>query len=270
MNTTKSGKTPVRFLQIHLTEHCNLNCKGCTHFSPVACEGYISLDSLEETYVKLKPYLEKWFCRLELLGGEPLLHPNITGILVLTRKYYKDFEFRLVTNGIKLLSMTEAFFRVCADHRITICMSKYPINIDYPAIEKKLSDYGILYRYYGEYETFKTFRQYKLNPHGIYDPDESYKNCKYAGHCFQLRDDCIFPCFISAYAGHLNKHFGLDFDWEKGDYVSLDANPGNEDFLALATKSVPFCKYCNMEHPTEFIWDYSKKSIDEWIEEKNE
>ena len=28
-------------IDIHLTDHCNLNCKGCTHFSPLAEDFYL-------------------------------------------------------------------------------------------------------------------------------------------------------------------------------------------------------------------------------------
>lgn len=259
-------KKPVRFLQIHLTEHCNLNCKGCTHFSPVAKESTIELSKLESTYQKLLPYLERWFCRLELLGGEPLLHPQIEDILLLTRKYYPSFEIRLITNGLLILHMPDSFFRICSENRIIICISAYPVNIDYAAIERRFEEFGVLFRYYGEYEDCKKFRQYKLNPKGIYERDISYQNCKYAGHCFQCRDDSIFPCFISAYAGHLNDYFGTAFQWEQGDYIDLDYPAADDDFQALATKSVPFCRYCNMEHPSEFPWEQSKKEISEWIE----
>ena len=29
------------WLEVHLAEHCNLNCKGCSHFSPLAEKEFI-------------------------------------------------------------------------------------------------------------------------------------------------------------------------------------------------------------------------------------
>ena len=49
----KNNHSP--FLQIHLTEHCNLNCKSCAHFSPIAKEHFVDINILEETYKKSQP-----------------------------------------------------------------------------------------------------------------------------------------------------------------------------------------------------------------------
>ena len=37
----------IEKIDIHLVDHCNLNCRGCTHFSPLAQEFYLDLDSYE-------------------------------------------------------------------------------------------------------------------------------------------------------------------------------------------------------------------------------
>lgn len=37
----------LEFIEVHLVEHCNLNCFGCNHFSQIANEEYTSLESYE-------------------------------------------------------------------------------------------------------------------------------------------------------------------------------------------------------------------------------
>jgi ABC-2 type transport system ATP-binding protein len=38
---------PDLSFEIHLTEHCNLNCKGCFHFSCIAEEEYLTKEEFE-------------------------------------------------------------------------------------------------------------------------------------------------------------------------------------------------------------------------------
>lgn len=253
------------FLQVHLAEHCNLNCKGCAHFSPIAKHHIMSLAELKKTYSLLIPYLNKWFCRLELMGGEPLLHDQLEDILLLTRRYYPDLEVRLVTNGLKLLNMQQSFYKTCAANDIIICVSAYPINLDYNKIKHIFSIYGIRYKFYGEYENSRSFISYKLNRRGESNPEESFSNCKYSGHCVQVKDNKIYPCFISAYAQHLNDYFGLDFQWSNEDYLYLRDDLAREEFERLIYNPVPFCRYCNMKKQETFKWEISSRSIDEWI-----
>ena len=34
----------IEKIDIHITDHCNLNCVSCTHFSPLAEEFYLDID----------------------------------------------------------------------------------------------------------------------------------------------------------------------------------------------------------------------------------
>lgn len=258
----KNNRMP--FLQLHLVDHCNLKCKGCAHFSPIAQESFLDIEELDKMYRKLKPFLEIWFSRFELMGGEPLLHPMIEEIIILTRNYFPKIEIRLVTNGIKLMEMQESFFSTCANNRINIYISVYPISLDYEFLYKKLDSYDIAHCCYGEYEKHKTFIGYKLNPQGNYNRKQSYMKCKLGGRCLQLKNNRIYPCFLSAYSEHLNRFFHVDFKWENDDYLFLD-NPITEaDFHNFINNSVPFCRYCNMKQSL-FKWGISQKSADEWL-----
>jgi len=261
-----SVKKNKPFLQIHIVDHCNLNCKGCAHFAPIAKKKSLGVDELVCSYEKISPYLEEWFCRIELMGGEPLLHDDINNILEVTRDFFKSIEIRLVTNGIKLLEMQDDFFESCVRNNIVICISIYPIEIDLEAIERKLNSYGIKHKRYGDFQTCKTFIKYTLNIQGEAEPKESYKYCKYSGHCIQLKEGKIYPCFISAYAQHLNDYFGTAFEWTDRDYLHLEKKIKRKEFERLIFEPVPFCRFCNMRKMTHFKWDVSKRNIKEWIE----
>ena len=40
-------KTMIPILHLHLTDHCNLNCRGCDNFSPLAPDTYADINIFE-------------------------------------------------------------------------------------------------------------------------------------------------------------------------------------------------------------------------------
>ena len=262
----KQNRRP--FLQIHLVEHCNLNCKSCAHFSPVAIPEQISVESLKDVYRQLQPGFEKFFSRLELMGGEPLLHPQIEEILSMTRVYFPTIEIRLVTNGIRLLNMSDSFFTCCATNEIVVYISMYPIGLDYVRIHAKLDHFQVSYNKYGEYEECKRFVKYELDPSGKGNARRNYSRCKLGGRCLQLRGDRLYPCFLSAYAYHLNQRFNTVFQWEQEDYIEVSRPILEKDFIHFINNSVPFCRYCDMKHEVFTTWGISKRTSEEWIKPK--
>lgn len=67
--------------EFHLAEHCNLNCIGCTHFSPLAEPEFLEVEDFRNDIERLS-YLTGGNARfINLLGGEPLLHPEINSFL---------------------------------------------------------------------------------------------------------------------------------------------------------------------------------------------
>ena len=83
-------------LEVHVVDHCNLDCVGCSHESPL-------LPKWLEDPERLATALERlWaFYRvplIKLLGGEPLLHPNLPLVIESARRS-TDARVRIVTNG---------------------------------------------------------------------------------------------------------------------------------------------------------------------------
>jgi hypothetical protein len=66
-------KTLLRF-DVHLAEHCNLRCIGCEHFSPLAKEEFLDIDSFKKDCIRLSELTNKDLEEMFLLGGEPLLN----------------------------------------------------------------------------------------------------------------------------------------------------------------------------------------------------
>lgn len=113
------------YVELHLTDHCNLNCKGCGHFCPIAYEWYADKEDYEKELIQLK----KLFSNIKiirLMGGEPLLHQEIGLFISLTRGYFPQTDLRLVTNGILLNKMHSEFWDVCVENDIQFDLTVYP------------------------------------------------------------------------------------------------------------------------------------------------
>ena len=111
-------------LEIHLADHCNLNCVGCTHFSNISEAKFVDARMLENRFDRLNK-LVGYIYDVRILGGEPLLHPDIIDILKITRKKFPFSKIELYTNGLLLDKMPKDFFLVCKKNKIGIYVSKY-------------------------------------------------------------------------------------------------------------------------------------------------
>jgi molybdenum cofactor biosynthesis enzyme MoaA len=64
-------------VETHLVDHCNLNCKGCSHFaSLVPGEVFTDIEIFKRDIARLSQIFIDVY-EIRLMGGEPLLHPDI-------------------------------------------------------------------------------------------------------------------------------------------------------------------------------------------------
>ena len=60
------NKKQIRFI-VDIVDHCNLNCKGCGHFSPLASKSFLDLETFENDLrrlIVLKLWVEKHYYTL--------------------------------------------------------------------------------------------------------------------------------------------------------------------------------------------------------------
>jgi organic radical activating enzyme len=82
-------------LQMFITNKCNLKCKGCFARNVMGeDEQHISLEEYETV---IRDFLLKKGKQINLLGGEPLLHPELREIIAINKKY--ELKTTIYTNG---------------------------------------------------------------------------------------------------------------------------------------------------------------------------
>lgn len=253
-------------VSISAVEHCNLNCKGCSTFSPLAKEELIDVAQLEKDLQELSKKLQ--IAGLYIIGGEPLLHPAIAEIIAMGRRVYPREKITLTTNGILLPKMSDHFWDTMRSNRARILLSLYPPYKD------RLSDFCRLIRQQGvaleniydrnlkkRWEAMRySFRATHADIHRI------YRACKYK-NCIQLYRSKLYICN----AFHLkkyNEYFHESQETIRG--YDIYQYSGRE-LQAFMNQPDPCCRYCGWVLKNETIpWDYSKRKKSEWCADVEE
>ena len=93
----------LSYFVLNILDHCNLRCKGCDHFAAIAEERFVPLDDIKKDLAQMSKILNGDVSSIGVMGGEPLLHPQLKEILINTRWFFPKTIIQLVTNGLLLL-----------------------------------------------------------------------------------------------------------------------------------------------------------------------
>ena len=257
-------KADINF-RIALAEHCNLNCAGCDHFSPLAKPQFANFEETERDFTRLAELFEDNVGYIHLEGGEPLLHPEIIKFLEMTRQKFPTARINIITNGLKLLSMPEEFWKSCRSNKIVIFPTKYPVQIDYEKIKKKAEKSGVKFVYFSSGETIKTLFKLPLDLEGTLDGRQSFLYCHRANYCIYLQNGRLYTCTVAPTARHFDNKFGTHLFDEESNSIDIYKANSAQEILEFLAKPIPFCRYCKIQETVNGIpWHQSKKNIDEW------
>ena len=53
-------KSTGLMFEVHLVDHCNLNCKGCSHFSPVSEKKFVDVEGGGGIVLRYQDLFLKW------------------------------------------------------------------------------------------------------------------------------------------------------------------------------------------------------------------
>ena len=268
MNTRRTH-LPLKNLKIgvHVTEHCNLNCKSCTAFSPIADEYFLDLEKYE---ADLKRLAELTQGRLEgffLTGGEPLLHPEIEKIIDLARCYFPSSDLSIMTNGLTLLQMPDSFWQCCKENQLRVLITRYPINIDIEGMRKKADQFQVNLSYTGGNNVpIKSMWKYPLDLNGKQPLKNSFNICTQINVCLTIKNGIIYPCNTIAGITHFNKQFKQNLNLTSEDTLEINKVNNVEEIIQFLCTPKPFCRYCNRAGLELGLgYSASKKEIGEWV-----
>lgn len=214
-------------LETHVAYACNLSCEGCNHYSNYGLKGLADFDRVAAS-------LRAWSERIQpvhfsLLGGEPLLHPQLADFLRLGRERFPRTRLRLVTNGL-LLPRWKALWPVLAQTRATLTISVHSAEAEYArrmaaplALAREASTrFGFRldirdcvdswsWTYRGAGASMKPFADGK--------PSASWQSCA-SRNCVTLENDMLWKCPPIAHLPRVASRFSLENDAAWAPYLA--------------------------------------------------
>jgi MoaA/NifB/PqqE/SkfB family radical SAM enzyme len=260
---------------VNITEHCNLNCAGCNQFSPLADKKYYALEIFKQDAERIFELTNGAISEITFLGGEPLLHPQITDFFDVSRQFY-DKTARgdrgggggicILTNGILLNRMSESFWRNCKKNRVVIRITKYPITMDFSIVEETARKHGVSLYYFEDTDSvIKTTNYMPFDMAGKQNPDKSFKRCFVEAGFFRLHEGRLYPCCFIPSIHIFNAYFNKNIIVSEQDSIDIYKVNCIDEIFEFASRPLPFCRYCKTAAiRTQIPWRTSTKDISEW------
>ena len=258
-------------LDVQVCDHCNLRCAGCLHFAPLAKKRFLDLDEYAHDLEALAAIdgIEGYFGSIVLMGGEPLLHPNIVEVVRTTRSRLPNENIDLCTNGLLLKRMGDDFWDAIAECGVRIAISPYPIKINYEELARLVRSKGARAEFAGDItgaaKDKQEFIHLALDPEGKCDPVRSFASCPFGGCFMQLSRGAIWPCQVSALHGAFARRFGYGMRDEPEDSLALGVIGSADDIEDFRRKPHPMCRYCDNDALTVAPWGQSEFLAEEWL-----
>ena len=255
----------LEYLETHVINKCNLNCKGCSHFSNIVEDedSVVELEVFERDFKRLRELFDHIFM-IRLMGGEPFLNENLEKYVEIVRKYFPKSDLRILTNGILIPKVGDQLLNQLSIKGVKIDISCYkPTNDLRKEIENRLQMFGIEFDFS---EVINTFHR-RLNLSGDNDKQEMYSCCP-SNICTFIHDGKMAVCPAPFMSKFLNKRFNTSVYVESD---LLDLNQPNitaeivKKYLKTPMKS---CGFCSM--PEDFKWQCGTKPVlEDWLIEKS-
>ncbi|MBQ7154192.1 MAG: radical SAM protein [Synergistaceae bacterium] len=251
--------------RFHVCEHCNLNCKGCNNFSPLAEHEFVDIAELERDLSRLSSIFNHQCEYIYLSGGEPLLHPDITAVMKITRQAFPECDISVFSNGILLKQQADTFWETCRDFKINILASAYPIKIGIDEIRATAAKWGVKFSWaWGQEEnSHDTFVIEPINLAGSSNIKRNFTLCGRANNCITLSHGRLFTCTFAPHVRHFNRYFGKNVAITEADSVNIYDDLTADEILQKMAEPIPACRYCNLKRKS-VKWSVSEKNLDEW------
>jgi hypothetical protein len=252
--------------EVSIAAHCNLNCAGCNVFCPLVkypvFADFLAFDRDMERF----SYLLHGIARvMTILGGEPLLNPQIDSFIESARKHFPNTKICVLSNGLLLPKMPENFWNTCRKNDISINVTRYPLSFTYDKLPELSESHGVKFEWFG-IAVEKTTFNLAFDPFGKQNPYESFSNCFMANSCARLSDGKLSTCSSILNVDFLNKAFGTNLKICPDDYIDIYEAESGREIMDFLCKPVPFCRYCDVKKRTfDNPWHTSKCEIGEWV-----
>ena len=248
----------INYIETHIVEHCNLKCRGCSHFSGLAQPQFKDLDTFTQEFKQLSKLTNQSINIIRIMGGEPLLHPQVVEFCQIARQYFPTAHVVLVSNGILLGQLTDENINILNANQIELCVSNYGIKLNMDQFNK----FNIKY-----FHNKNNMYNICLDLDGKQNSTVAFVNCDLVqGGWYFFKNGRIYQCCIMANIDYFCNYFKVNIKYNLDD-ISIDINSHTleeiENFLHTPHQ---VCKYCDTitRHHTYQPFEISQGDIAEW------
>ncbi|MDR2643277.1 MAG: radical SAM protein [Planctomycetaceae bacterium] len=224
---------------------CNLKCDYCCHFNQFR-KGIIQLS-------ELKIWFNDWSTVIDpqsviLVGGEPLINPEIAEIAAAVRYFWRRTKIRILTNGRLIPKINTEKLRQLKRIKVVFDISPHGVNEELKNnIEKILNNYGIKFKWNLSDQSWQELYHIE-NGQPIplqCNPTEAYKICN-RKDCIAINDNKLFKC---SYLANINAAYNegiLPDNWKKAAQTkTLTPNATATEIVNfLRNGAIPECAIC--------------------------
>ncbi len=261
---TDFSKPRIKQFDVNLVDHCNMKCKGCLRLSNLVDKPfYADFKRMIKDWERMKELF--WGVeRLKLMGGEPMLSPDLCAYIKEARRIFPDADIMVTTNALLINENCKELFQTMKENYVFFDVSLYvPMEGQIDKVEAILQKEGVWY--FINHTKGNFYKVMSASPD--YDIDEAYEKCT-AKNCHHLREGKLSVCSRPQYAHIMNERYGTQIPTQDGgwDIYSLDMDAWALD--AKLSRGFEACKYCSP--PVEFKWaraDEKTAKMDDWFVE---
>jgi len=220
----------------------------------------MGLENFKQDLTGLERLFEDVY-EIRLMGGEPLLNPEINSFIISARKIFPKTNIAVFTNGVLLPKIPSIFWTTCADNNVQIKISRYPIKLDENVILEIARSYDVKIKIPNQIESFMQF----INIEGNSNPQKSFRSCRAMYTTPFLRDRKLYSCSFAPHVHIFNEYFNKDIPVTAGDFIDIN-NPeiSPDDIYNFLNHPIPLCRWCRTKR-SSIRWGRSQKNIGEWI-----
>lgn len=242
-------------VDINCVTMCNNRCIACSHASPFTAPYYMEISTLERDLAAIKPFIH--FNNIQLVGGEPLLHPEIVRLIKYAKYSGVSDSVVVITNGRLLPKMREEFWQKVPYLQISVYKNLDRSVLDLAKAKSKQYGFGLGIT---EFDSF--YLQFKREQN---DGVKEFNECTWKTSCYTIHEGHFFLCPQSAFFPRLFQ----------GLYWNIDGLPlygltesQLDDFL---NRKTPFnaCRICTGGRRSSTPWKEARNKY-EWMEESTE
>ena len=207
------GKIVTRSLEAHVVDHCNLTCAECCSLSPHLPAWQVEPAALARDLAHATRILAPRV--FKLVGGEPLLHPQLVELVEIVRTSRIAPRISITTNGLLLERMPDALWE--AIDALTISLYPRPAlsTASRAAIEARAGQFDVALNWKQQDEFVVMNRSEPTS-----DADDTrriFDDCWIRERCHMLRSGRFYTCTRPP---HFGAYHRIDFT---GDGVALDS-----------------------------------------------